>query len=176
MSTLAPFLVRARKTIDIDQLTQMDSRGLHKLHQELFGRNTPAGNTECARRKIAWHVQASVAGSLPQSAREHALAIARELGARVLVAANLERRREGLPVEHAVMTGITHHDSRVPMPGSVIVKTYRGTNIVVHVLDAGFEYNGKRFDSLTALAKEITGTKWNGLAFFGLAKGKRNGR
>ena len=43
---------------------------------------------------------------------------------------------------------------------------------MVQVLDAGFEYEGRRFGSLSAIAKAITGTKWNGLVFFGLAKGR----
>ena len=62
------------------------------------------------------------------------------------------------------------------MPGSVIVKDHRGKTIVVRVLDDGFEYDGRRFASLSAIAKEITGTKWNGFLFFGLAKESRRGR
>ena len=61
------------------------------------------------------------------------------------------------------------------MPGSVIVKEYRGKTILVRVLSTGFEWGDRRFASLSALAKEITGTKWNGPAFFGLAKRKANG-
>ncbi len=56
------------------------------------------------------------------------------------------------------------------------MKHYRGRNLVVHVLEKHFEYDGRRFSSLSALAKDITGTKWNGLAFFGLRGGDRNGR
>jgi hypothetical protein len=40
----------------------------------------------------------------------------------------------------------------------------------VTVLDEGFEWEGKRYSSLSAIAQEVTGTKWNGFAFFGLAK------
>jgi hypothetical protein len=39
---------------------------------------------------------------------------------------------------------------------------------VVKILDNGFEYDGRRFPSLSAVAGEITGTRWNGFAFFGL--------
>jgi hypothetical protein len=62
------------------------------------------------------------------------------------------------------------------MPGSLIVKEYHGRTIFLRVLSTGFEYDGRRFASLSAIAKEITGTKWNGPAFFGLAKRKANGR
>jgi Protein of unknown function (DUF2924) len=46
---------------------------------------------------------------------------------------------------------------------------------MVRVLDDGFEYDGRRFSSLSAIAKEITGTKWNGFLFFGLAKESKRG-
>jgi len=62
------------------------------------------------------------------------------------------------------------------MPGSVIVKEYRGRTILVQILDDGFECDGRRFTSLSAVAREITGTRWNGLLFFGLAKGSARGR
>jgi len=62
------------------------------------------------------------------------------------------------------------------MPGSVIVKEHRGRRIIVRVLDSGFEYDGRRFRSLSAVAKEITGTKWNGMLFFGLANPRAHGR
>jgi hypothetical protein len=62
------------------------------------------------------------------------------------------------------------------MPGSVIVKDHQGRTIVVRVLDHGFEYDGNRFASLSAIAGKITGTKWNGFLFFGLTKESRNGR
>jgi len=56
------------------------------------------------------------------------------------------------------------------MPGSLIVREFKNRSIVVTVLDAGFEWEGKRYSSLSAIAQEVTGTKWNGFAFFGLAK------
>lgn len=42
----------------------------------------------------------------------------------------------------------------------------------MRVLDKGFEYDGRQFSSLSAIAQEITGTKWNGFLFFGLANEK----
>ena len=64
-------------------------------------------------------------------------------------------------------------DSRTPPPGSVISRQYHGQEIAVKVLDDGFEYEGQVFRSLSAIAKEVTGTVWNGPAFFGLRKGVR---
>jgi Protein of unknown function (DUF2924) len=79
--------------------------------------------------------------------------------------------------KHSSVTRIvSDHDSRVPMPGSVIVKEYHGRTILVRVLGEGFDYDGQRFSSLSAIAKSITGTKWNGMLFFGLDKGEPRGR
>jgi len=59
-------------------------------------------------------------------------------------------------------------DNRLPIPGSTITKTYKGNDIQVKVLEKGFEYKGKIYKSLSAIAKEITGNHWNGYIFFGL--------
>lgn len=59
-------------------------------------------------------------------------------------------------------------DGRLPMPGSLLVRDYRGKQIVVTVLENGFQYDDRQYTSLTAIAQEVTGTKWNGFAFFGL--------
>ena len=65
-------------------------------------------------------------------------------------------------------------DRRLPAAGSEIVKRYRGHDVRVRVLDAGFEAFGQQFDSLTAIAKVVTGQRFiNGMLFFGLAKRSR---
>ena len=56
-------------------------------------------------------------------------------------------------------------------PGTVISKQWRGAEHVVMVLAEGFQHQGKVYGSLSQLAREITGTRWNGPAFFGLRKG-----
>ena len=53
-------------------------------------------------------------------------------------------------------------------PGTVIIKRWRGAQHVVMVLADGFQHQGKVYASLSQLAREITGTRWNGPAFFGL--------
>jgi tRNA splicing ligase len=62
------------------------------------------------------------------------------------------------------------------MAGTLLWKDYKNRTIVVRVLDHGFEYDRRRFTSLSAIAQEITGTKWNGYLFFGLAKENRIAR
>jgi hypothetical protein len=161
------------KPVDLDRLARMQPAELQRLYQKLFGRAVPSGNSELARRRIAWHVQAEAEGGVPESARKHALAIAQSANLRI----QLQRRVTDSMRKNATVSEIvSDHDSRLPMPGSIIVKDHRGKTIMVRVLDAGFEYDGRRFDSLSAIAKDITGTKWNGFIFFGLAKGGKRGR
>ena len=157
--------------MDLQTVSKLDAAGLHKLHRELFGSDLPMPNAEHLRRKIAWHIQAQAEGGLPEAARQRALAIARNSQVRVRGGGNPGRRPTGQQPQHAITTGISStHDSRLPMPGSLLVKDFKGRTIVVKVLDDGFEYDDHRFASLSAVAREITGTKWNGFLFFGLTK------
>lgn len=59
-------------------------------------------------------------------------------------------------------------DRRLPIPGTIISKVYKGTIINIKVLDKGFEYNGKYYRTLSSIANTITGQHWNGYLFFGL--------
>ena len=52
--------------------------------------------------------------------------------------------------------------------GSSRIKEWRGVRHEVRVLEDGFSYMGERFGSLSEVARRITGTRWNGLVFFGL--------
>ena len=56
----------------------------------------------------------------------------------------------------------------IPMPGSILTRVFKGASIRVLVLEDGFEWNGKRFGSISAVASEIAQTRWNGWRFFGL--------
>jgi len=62
------------------------------------------------------------------------------------------------------------HDSRLPAPGSTIIKTYRGKIIEVKVLENGFEYDGKIFKSISRVAMTIVKRPISGYVFFGLNK------
>ena len=55
-------------------------------------------------------------------------------------------------------------------PGTRLVRDWHGVGHTVIVLDSGFEYDGKHWKSLTAIAKAITGNHWNGPLFFGLTQ------
>ena len=110
--------------------------------------------------------------------RLYALSIARETGLRARISENVQRRRDVIPPELSATTKIIDHshDVRLPMPGSLIVKTHRDRTLVVKVLDNGFEYEGRHYTSLSTIAGEITGTRWNGFAFFQLGREVRRAR
>ncbi|MEP7354220.1 MAG: DUF2924 domain-containing protein [Acidobacteriota bacterium] len=170
MSTPRPVLVRpVLSEINLDSLAIAGARMLQQFYRQVFDSDVPAGNAEHARRKIAWHLQATRGGSLPESARQQALAIARNC---VRSVRSKRRIHDGPSVSSRLPTD---HDSRIPMPGSVIIKQHKGRRILVRVLASGFEYEGRAFATLSALARDITGTNWNGLAFFGLTKGASYG-
>jgi len=168
---------RQKIEIDLTKLSRMGPSELQPLFRQLFGMPVPAGSTEYARRKIARRLQELHEGGLPDSARERALAIAQGCQLRVRLQANFERRTSNLPARYTTATQLTSdHDSRIPMPGSLIVKRYKGRMITVRVLNDGFEYERQHFKSLSAVATAIAGVKWNGMAFFDLNKGAANAR
>jgi hypothetical protein len=96
---------------------------------------------------------------------------------RTRISDNAARRKKGIPPDRTATTSIVPpNDARLPLAGTLLVKEFKGNTLVVKVLDEGFEYDGRRFTSLSAIAQEITGTKWNGFRFFGLLQENRHAR
>jgi hypothetical protein len=58
-------------------------------------------------------------------------------------------------------------------PGTRLVRAWKGVTHTVNVLDVGFEWQGARYGSLSAIAREISGTSWNGNTFFGLGRRRK---
>ena len=61
------------------------------------------------------------------------------------------------------------HDAR-PVAGTRLIRTYQGVEHTVTVLTDGYEWQGRPYRSLSAIARAITGTRWNGLVFFGIKR------
>jgi len=59
---------------------------------------------------------------------------------------------------------------RLPMPGAILTREYKGKTLQVLVLQDGFDFEGEVYRSLSAVAKAITGAHWNGLHFFGIPR------
>ena len=164
-----------KKTLrdQIDELAAMGVAELEQQHRKLFGEEPPNSHRQFLFRKIAWRLQADREGGLPESARELARAIATDAPLRNRVVSNAGKRRAGFPIEQSATITITPgHASRLPMPGGLIVKQFKDQTIVVKVVDDGFEYDDRRYSSLSAIAQEITGTKWNGFFVFWIDEGQ----
>jgi Protein of unknown function (DUF2924) len=104
---------------------------------------------------LAWQLQERKFGGLSAATK-------RKL--RILVRAAQERKKRSAQLP-AASTNLR--------PGSVISKQWRGAQHVVTVLADGFQHRGTVYGSLSHVAREITGTRWNGPAFFGLRQGAR---
>jgi len=63
-------------------------------------------------------------------------------------------------------------DRSAPLPGTILCRDYKGRQIVVTVLEHGFEWDGRVFGSLSAVATAVTGGHWSGALFFGLRRAK----
>ena len=64
-------------------------------------------------------------------------------------------------------------DPRNPVAGTRLIREWDGVEQTVIVLKDGFDWQGRKFKSLSAVARAITGTRWNGYRFFGLRERKR---
>lgn len=70
------------------------------------------------------------------------------------------------PQNSQVKEKASGRDTRLPIPGAIIRKEYKGQILEVKVLEKGFEYLGKTYRTLSAVAKVVTGDHWNGYLFF----------
>src|SRR5574341_1007539 len=80
-------------------------------------------------------------------------------------------------LEEAIGNGGIKRSRAAPpvKPGTRLIREWRGQTHVVSVLDQGAEYRGKRYGSLSEIARAITGTRWSGPAFFGLKSASASG-
>ena len=63
--------------------------------------------------------------------------------------------------------------SDIPIAGTRLIREYQGVEHTVTVMADGYEWQGRPYKSLSAIARVITGTRWNGLLFFGLKNRRR---
>jgi hypothetical protein len=165
---------------EIAGLKQMRVRELREKYEAVFGEPTRAGNKDFLFKRIAWRIQALAEGNLSERARRRAELLARDADLRTTAPRapltapggnGVGGGGGGNSVKDVKPTGSVT-DERVPPPGTVLTRVYRGQAYHVVVRDDGFEYDGQVFRSLSAIAKMITGSHWNGLLFFKIAKPK----
>ena len=145
-------------------LNRAEGRELQTRYVELFGERAPTHHRVWLVKRVAWRLQALAEGDLSDRAKRRAVELANDADLR-LSPPKAEKPR---PATLAPLP--SPHDSRLPMPGAVITRKYKGTTLEVKVLADGFQYEGRLYKSLSAVAKAITGTHANGFHFFRLGK------
>lgn len=163
-----PTVQRARKNARelgdamtrIRQLADMTVGDLAQLYRELYGEPTRTRNKDYLRKRLQFRLQELASGGLTARAVAKITELGDELPERWRIR---QAEQAKLPMPEA-----PPRDPRLPPVGTGLRRVYRGTTHEVTVAVDGFDYAGKRFKTLSAIAKLITGTPWNGFAFFGL--------
>jgi hypothetical protein len=156
--------------MEIENLRRASLAALREKYGEVFEEEARSRHREHLFRRIAWRLQALAEGDLSERARGRAQQIARDADLRTVA-----------PRDFFTVGGETvrmtrggqnrrEQDSRLPLPGALLSRKWKGRNILVEVLAEGFRYENRHYPSLSAIAVAVTGTRWNGLAFFGLTR------
>ena len=152
-------------TQQIAGLRQLTAPALVERYRGLFGKEPRVKHSkEWLWKRIAWKLQEEKYGGLSDVAKRRLEELIAEIDlplgeSRRTVTGTLKRSRPARPGDPAL--------------GTTLVREWRGKQIQVRVLENGFEYEGVVHRSLSAVAKAITGSHWNGRLFFGLTGRKR---
>jgi hypothetical protein len=122
---------------------------LKQKWRDLFEREPPPYNRRFLESRLAYRIQELAYGGLKPETIERLDALADELEGK-----GGKRRRVAL--------------ERRPIAGTRLIREWKGVEHCVTVRDEDFDYQGRPYQSLSAVARAITGTRWNGLVFFGL--------
>lgn len=152
----------------VRELSRMTVSRLRDRYAEVFGEVSKSFNKQHLIKRVTWRIQALQEGDLSERARTRAKELANDADLRV-AAPPLRIHSEpiGQVVEAAFRPTV---DNRLPVPGTLLRREYKGKTLLVRVLPKGFDYEGAVYRSLSAVARKITGAHWNGFHFFGLSK------
>ncbi|WP_394845149.1 DUF2924 domain-containing protein [Pendulispora brunnea] len=153
--------VPARKVIEsiqrqLDDLQTMTVAQLQVQYRVVFGHDATSRNKPHLIRKIGYRLQEKAGGSLSVRAKER---IGELIGT--------------VPIHHAVPSASRDGGSGRLPPGTLLQREHGGKVHQVQVGEFDFEYEGVRYASLSAVARKITGTHWNGRRFFNLTADKK---
>ena len=150
---------------EIAALRKMTPAQLRDKYLEVFGEPTRTGNKEFLCKRLAWRIQSQAEGSLSERARQRTAELARDADIRMTMPRTAAVTPNAAP---HVLTAPIAGAKRLPMPGAILTRKYQGRLVQVTVLPKGFDYEGQVYRSLSAVAKVVTGSHWNGHLFFGL--------
>ena len=140
-------------SVQIAELSALSTEQLRQRWRELMDSEPPACHREFLVRRLAYRLQEIAYGGIPEETRAQLRSLVREYGDDLLYA---NSRRQQVPRRN------------LPLTGTRLIKDWQGKRYEVIAGPDGYIFAGRRFRSLTAITKEITGTHWNGPAFFGL--------
>jgi len=152
---------------EVAALQRMSVPELRARYAEVFGETTRVRHKAYLVKRIIWRLQAIAEGDLSERAKRRAAELANDADLRLTAPA---------PKSHSIQANTERAalsptcNKGMPMAGAVLTRSYKGRLIQVTVRHDGFEFDGDVYRSLSAVAKAITGTHWNGYHFFGLRK------
>ncbi len=162
-------------SIDVDNavraLNRMTVTQLRERYGEVFAEAARSFNKQHLVKRIAWRLQAMQEGDLSERARRRARELAND--------ADLRIRPLVTPKETGLNGGTTTSpfhvsaNDRLPMPGTILKREYKGKTVQVRVLTNGFDFDGEVYRSLSAVARKVTGAHWNGYHFFQLPRPRK---
>jgi hypothetical protein len=148
---------------NLTEIMEVKEKTLDELkakYEELFpGQQAPSNNKVFLWRKIAYRIQELEHGNTSAESEDKIQQLIQQFD---------PINNKALRPDNGAEKQPKMRDKRLPIPGTVIIKVYRGVKLEVKVLESGFEYNNNTYKSLSAVAKRITGAHWNGYLFFGL--------
>ena len=148
---------------EVAALRRLSVSQLRLRFAELFGETTNASNRTWLTKRIVWRMQALAEGDLSQRAQLRAAELARDADLRLNAPHHKATTTTPPPQPVGIPAPIDH---RLPPPGTILTRPYKGQLVQVQVLIEGFAYAGRIYPSLSAVAKTITGSHTNGFHFF----------
>ena len=146
----------------IAALKPMTVGQLREVYAEKFGEGSKSRNKQWLFKRIAWRIQELAEGGLSERAKKRAAELANDADLRL-------RPPKGHKAPEAAPPQ-PKRDPRLPAVGTDLKREFNGKEHVVAIGESDFTYKGKPYKSLSAIAKQITGTQWNGFLFFGLVQ------
>jgi hypothetical protein len=149
---------------DTAALQRMTTSELRVRYAEVFGEQPSTWNRIWMLKRLAWRLQAVAEGGLSERARQRAEELANDADVRLTMP---KARVAESPLERTVTKTVPPQtDDRLPPPGTILSRPYKGLIVQVQVLHSGFAYQGQVYPSLSAVAKAVTGSHTNGFLFF----------
>jgi hypothetical protein len=148
---------------EVAALERLSVGQLRQRFAELFGEATHASNRIWLVKRIIWRLQALAEGDLSERARRRAAELARDADLRLNPPQSKAHTTTPPPQDVPNPAPV---DQRLPPPGTILTRPYKGQLVQVQVLTEGFAYGGRVYPSLSAVAKAITGSHCNGYLFF----------